>query len=644
MCGIAGRFNFVSGAPVSPTLVQQMCDLIAHRGPDGDGTYVKDAVGLGHRRLAIIDLSPAGRQPMRSEDGRLWITFNGEIYNFRELRADLENRGHFFRTRTDTEVLLAAYSEFGVECLSRLKGMFAFAIWDAPGRTLFVARDRLGKKPLHYLVDRDGFAFASEPKAFLADPAFQPAADLEAISHYLSYQYVPSPYSAFRGIRKLPPAHYLLIRDGKLSEHRYWKLSYATKHRISEQEAREEIVSRLRDAVAARLISDVPLGAFLSGGVDSSAVVALMAEFTSRPVKTFSIGFEHDEYNELPYARLVAERYGTEHHEFVVRPDATEIFSKLVWHYNEPYADESAIPTYYLAELTRQHVTVALNGDAGDENFAGYSRYLPNPRFEAYQRLPSPVRATLERLAQSLPSSRRSNAYTARGQRFLHRAGGSPERRYARRVMHFDPDLKSRLCTPQFLQASGYVDSSEILLDAFRESDAEAFLDATLDVDVNHYLPDCLLVKVDIATMAHGLEGRSPLLDHTLMEFAAGLCPSLKLRGDIKKYIFKTAVADLVPSEILERPKMGFGVPLDRWFRNELRPLSHDILLGRRIRERGYFNMRWIEQMVREHETGVAEWHDQLWNLLMLEQWHQMFIDERPAAPPEQRSTVGASA
>lgn len=374
MCGIAGRVNFLSGAPVSETAVRGMCSLVGHRGPDGEGTMVDGSVGLGHRRLAIIDLSPAGHQPMAAAGGRVWITFNGEIYNFQEVRVTLEAQGHRFRSHSDTEVLLAAYLQYGVACLGHLRGMFAFAIWDGRTRSLFIARDRLGKKPLHYRIDRDGIAFASEPKAFLADPGFVPEPDLEAISHYLTYQYVPSPYSAFRGVRKLPPAHYMLVQDGRVRVERYWTLAYGPKRRVTEQEASDELVSRLREAVRLRLISDVPLGAFLSGGVDSSVVVALMAQLSGAPVKTFSIGFEEKDYDELPYARQVARRYETDHHEFIVRPDATEIFDRLVWHYNEPYADESAIPTYYLSRLTRQHVTVALNGDAGDENFGGYQQ------------------------------------------------------------------------------------------------------------------------------------------------------------------------------------------------------------------------------------------------------------------------------
>src|SRR5688572_2757324 len=392
MCGIAGRVNYRSGAPVSAELLVRMCDLIAHRGPDADGVWTDSYVGLGHRRLAIIDLSPGGRQPMTSADGRLVITFNGEIYNFLELRRELENRGHAFRSRSDTEVMLGAYREWGIDCISRFRGMFAFAIWDADARRLFVARDRVGKKPLHYWIDRDGIAFASEPKAFLADAGFTPEPEPAALSAYLNYQYVPSPLSAFKGVRKLPPAHYLLVEDGRVTVERYWKLSYAAKRHLTEAEACEELIERLRQAVRLRLISDVPLGAFLSGGVDSSTVVALMAGISNGPVKTFSIGFDEKDYDELPYARLVAQRYGTDHHEFVVKPDAVAIFPRLVWHYNEPYADASAIPTYYLSQLARRHVTVALNGDAGDENFAGYRRYITSPPARRFDRLPRPVR------------------------------------------------------------------------------------------------------------------------------------------------------------------------------------------------------------------------------------------------------------
>jgi asparagine synthase (glutamine-hydrolysing) len=621
-------------------MIERMCDFIAHRGPDGAGTLVDGAVGLGHRRLAVLDLSPAGRQPMSDSDGSLSITFNGEIYNFLELRAELESRGHRFRSRTDTEVLLASYREFGIECLDRLRGMFAFAIWDAPQRSLFIARDRLGKKPLHYLLDRDGIAFASEPKAFLADPSFSARPNAEAISHYLTYQYVPSPLSPFEGVSKLPPAHYMLVQHGSVRIQRYWKLRYSKKRRLTEEEAAEELLARLKEAVRLRLLSDVPLGAFLSGGIDSSAIVALMAEVGGARVKTFSIGFEEQDYNELPYAREVAERYDTDHHEFIVRPDATDILPKLVWHYNEPYADESAIPTMYLSELTRQHVTVALNGDAGDENFAGYSRYIPSAAAERYARVPAGVRAALERVERAVPPPRHSDAVIWRGKRWFRAISASPERRYARRLMHFDPWLKEALCTPGFLEASGGGDSTELLLDAYRATDAPDFLDATLDVDVTHYLPDCLLVKVDIATMAFGLEARSPLLDHEFMEFAASLPSAMKLRGTVRKHIFKKALGHLLPAGVISRPKMGFGVPLEYWLRGQLREMAQDLLLSRRHHARGYFKPAFVSRLLNEHISGVVRWHDQLYNLIMLEIWHQTFVDGRPGVTADLGAVV----
>jgi asparagine synthase (glutamine-hydrolysing) len=630
MCGIAGRVNYVSGTPVSPQVLRDMSGLLTHRGPDGADVFARGPAGLGHRRLAVIDLSEAGCQPMSTADGRLWLTFNGEIYNFQELRAELEARGHRFRSHTDSETILYAYREFGVDCLLRLRGMFAFALWDEPRQRLFVARDRLGKKPLFYRTDQDGIAFASEPKAFLADPSFAAVPDPEALSAYLTYQYVPSPLSAFAGVRKLPPAHYLLAENGQVTIQRYWKLSYARKRRLSDGEAVEELRHRLRDAVRIRLVSDVPLGAFLSGGIDSGSVVALMSELGSGPVNTFSIGFEEKEYDELPYARLVAERYGTNHREFVVRPDALHILPRLVWHYNEPFADSSAIPTFLLSELTRRYVTVALNGDAGDENFAGYERYRANVLAQRYDRIPGVLRHPVERLAGLLPGSTRSRTLVSKGKRFLEALSETPERRYVRWMSHFDSSLKAELCRREFLEAAG-PDPAEILLRSYAASDAPDFIDATLDVDVNNYLPDDLLVKVDIATMAHGLEARSPLLDHELVEFAASLPSSLKLRGGVKKYILKQAVRPLLPREIIERPKMGFGVPLDSWFRHELKELAHDVLLSASLRNRGYFRQPVIERLLAEHVAGARSWHYQLWNLLMLELWHRAFVDHRPS-------------
>ena len=627
MCGIAGRWNFRTGAPVDAALIHGMCDLLAHRGPDGEGVHTDGPLGLGHRRLAIIDLSPAGRQPM-TDDGRLWITFNGEIYNFLELRSELEGHGHQFRSHSDTEVLLAAYRQWGIDCLSRLRGMFALALWDSAERLLFIARDRLGKKPLHYWLDRDGVAFASEPKAFLADPGFEVRPDPVALSTYLSLQYVPAPMSAFAGLQKLPPAHYLTVRDGHVEIKRYWKLRYSPKQQLSEREAIDEMMRRLRDAVRLRLISDVPLGAFLSGGIDSGTIVALMAEFGR--VKTFSIGFEEAQYNELGPARLVANRYGTDHREFVVRPDALSVLPDLVWHYNEPYADSSAIPTFYLAQLTRQSVTVALNGDAGDENFAGYDRYRATALAARYDRLPRLVQGVVQAGARGMPA-RSSSRLASRVQRFLGALEQPPQQRYAQWMLHFDSSLKTELMTPEFSQAAAAADPVGWLTSWYEQSDAPDFVDATLDVDVNSYLPDDLLVKVDIASMAHGLEARSPFLDHELMEFVASLPSSLKLNGSTQKYLLRQAAASLLPAEILTRPKQGFGVPLDVWFRADLRDFTRDLLLSREARARGYFQPAVIERLIAEHVVGTRNWHPQLWNLVMFESWHRQFVDERPS-------------
>ena len=634
MCGIAGRYNYLSGAPVAPRMLQGMCDLIAHRGPDADGVWTDGPVGLGHRRLAVIDLSEGGCQPMTDVLGGLMIVFNGEIYNYLELKHDLESKGHRFRSKSDTEVMIASYRQWGVDCVMHFRGQFAFALWDPSQRQLLIARDRIGKKPVYYWMDRDGLAWASEPKAFLADPSFRPEPDLEALSEYLNYQYVPSPLSAFKGVRKLPPGHRLIVKDGRVTVERYWRLTYAAKQKLSEGEACEALLDKLREATRLRLISDVPLGAFLSGGIDSSAIVAVMAGLMDTPVKTFSIGFDEKEYDELPYARMVAQRYGTDHHEFVVRPNAVEIFPKLVWHYNEPYADASAIPTYYLSEMARRYVTVALNGDAGDENFAGYRRYIPTHPAQRFDRLPSPLRKAVGGVAQSLPAPGRSDSVMYRGRQWLRRLSDTPEGRYARRVMIFEPEVKADLCEPAFLAAAGDDGTPSLLLDAFARSDARDFTDTLLDVDVNHYLADCLLVKVDIATMAHGLEGRSPMLDHEFMEFAASLPADFKLRGSTTKYILKKAIRQLVPADIIDRPKKGFGVPLDHWFRNELREMSGDVLLSARAQQRGYFKPGAVRRMLEEHWSGTAGWQNHLWTLLMLESWHRMFIDERPSAAP----------
>jgi asparagine synthase (glutamine-hydrolysing) len=627
MCGIAGRLNFRSGAPVDPAVLRGMGDLLAHRGPDGEGLWHAGTVGLVHRRLAVIDLSDGARQPMTGEDPRVWAVLNGELYNFRELRTALEARGHRFRTRSDTEVLLAAYAAHGVDCLSRLRGMFAFALWDGGRRRLLLARDRPGKKPCYYRLDRDGIAFASEPKAFLAEPAFEATPALGALSDYLTYHYVPAPGSAFAGLQRVPPAHYLLVEDGQVRLERYWQLRYLPKRPQSEADAAAELLARLREAVRCRLVADVPVGAFLSGGIDSSTVVALMAEAGPAPVRTFSVGFEERSHDELPFARLVARRHGTEHHEFVLRPDAVDILPRLIWHYNEPYADSSAIATFHLAEQTRRHVTVALNGDGGDENLAGYRRHLAGRFADQYAGLARPVQRPLAALVDALPGSGRSADYA---RRFVAGLGAPPAERYARWASHLEPALKQELTTEEFRRAAGARDSLEHLADRYRQAPGLDVVDAALAADVETYLPDDLLVKVDIATMTHGLEGRSPFLDHELMEYCASLPSDLKLRGRTPKYLLRRAVRGLLPADVIERPKQGFSVPIDRWFRQELQTMVHDVLLDARTLQRGYFREAVVRRLLDEHRRGVRGWHAELWSLLVLELWHRMFVDRRP--------------
>lgn len=639
MCGIGGKLYFDPTRPVEREVLERMNVVQAHRGPDDAGIYCQGSVGLAHRRLSIIDLSPVGHQPMANEDGTAWIVFNGEIYNFQELRPDLVRRGHRFRSRTDTEVILHLYEEYGVGCLQFLRGMFAFAIWDAPRHQLFLARDRLGVKPLAYQCDAEAFRFASEVKAILQDPSVEVRPDPTGISRYLTYGYVPSPGSAFQGVRKLPPAHYLICRlsaplrsgagDGRVEVVRYWRLRRDRKLHRPEPEWCEEILARLEEAVRLRLISDVPLGAFLSGGIDSSAVVAMMSRTSSGAVKTFSIGFQEAEYDELRYARLVAERFGTDHHELVVRPDATAILPKIAWHYDEPFGDSSAVPTYYVAQITRQHVTVALNGDAGDENFGGYDRYVANLLAASFDRWPGAglLRHAIRGGLRLWPRSGRRRTLFSRGRRFLEGLVELPERRYARWFCHFYGERMGELCSPEFRAAVADADGLEVLLAAYRESDAPDFADATLGVDVALYLPDDLLVKVDIASMAHSLEARSPFLDHEFMEFAATIPSDLKLKGRTQKYILKRALQGLLPDAILHRPKMGFGVPIDHWLRHELRDLAYDTLLGAPSLGRDYFRPETVQRLLDEHVQGVANWHYLLWTLLMLELWHRTYID-----------------
>jgi asparagine synthase (glutamine-hydrolysing) len=627
MCGIAGKLYFDTDRRVSEQELRRMARTLTHRGPDGEGTWAENNVGLAHRRLAIIDLRTEAGQPMSNEDGSVWITFNGEIYNFQELRRELEDRGHIFRTNSDTEAIVHAYEEYGRECLQRLRGMFAFAVWDARARTLFLVRDRVGKKPLFYRIDPTCFVFASEIKAILADRSAPIKVDPIALDHYLALGYVPSPLTAFRGIQELPPAHWLEIHDGKMESRRYWKLRYTPKRRLAEKDAIAELRWHIAEAVRLRLVSDVPLGVFLSGGTDSSAVVAYMARAMDRPVRTFSVGFEDAAVDERPFARMVAEHYSTEHTELVVKASAIDILPRLVWHYDQPFGDPSAVPSYAIAELTRQYVTVALNGDGGDESFAGYDRYVPNRRARYGDVLPPALRRAVAALLRHLPENWRQRQPLLKIVTVADAMAQIPEHRYARWFGQFTPDQREGMYTEDFRGVVAGSNPEELFVRAFGQSDAEDWTDATLDTDVNLYLPGDLLVKMDRASMAHSLEARSPFLDHVLMEFVASLPPKLKLAGAQKKRLLRAALRGVLPDAVLDRPKMGFEPPIARWFRNELRDMAYDILLSPRAVQRGYFQRRVVEAILAEHWTGREDRSLHLWELLMLEMWHRTFID-----------------
>ncbi|HEY3135365.1 MAG TPA: asparagine synthase (glutamine-hydrolyzing) [Blastocatellia bacterium] len=639
MCGIAGIADN-SGKPVDEAVLRRMCNAIIHRGPDDDGCFVSSpetgsgsrfhgiaSVGLGIRRLAIIDLA-TGNQPIHNEDKSVWVVLNGEIYNYPELRDELRSKGHQFYTQSDTEAIVHAYEEYGCDVPKRLRGMFAFALWDSKEERLLLARDRVGKKPLLYSVSNSKLIFASEFQSILQHPDVSREVDHTALSQYLSFMCVPAPLTAFRDVRKLEPGHTLIWQNGDVKTEQYWSLDFSNKIDIDEQQACERVVELLRDAVRVRLMSDVPLGAFLSGGIDSSAIVALMSELSAGQVKTFSIGFEEQDFSEIDHARRIADRFGTEHHEFVVKPDALEVLPSLVRHYGEPYADSSAIPTYYLSKLTRQHVTVALTGDGGDECFGGYERYNAMRIGEQYNRLPRMVRDHLVQPAiEAMPQTKTTRSAYGRVRRLLGAIGQPRAERYLKLTCAFNDELKARLCTPEFLGRSARSSALAYMQTWFSGNGELDIVDRLMMADTNNYLPNDLLVKVDIASMAVSLEARAPFLDHHLMEFAASLPASYKLRGMTTKYLLKRALKGLLPEENLSRRKMGFGVPISHWFRRELKGFLSDAILSTRALGRGYFETEIIKHLVKEHADGRRDYSPQLWTLLMLELWHREFID-----------------
>jgi len=625
MCGIAGIAAAEHGAVVDEATIHQMCQVIVHRGPDDEGIYVKGGVGLGMRRLSIIDLV-GGHQPVHNEDRTVWVVFNGEIYNFAELRAELEGSGHCFYTRTDTEVIVHLYEEVGAECVQKLRGMFAFAVYDERRRSLLLARDRLGIKPLHYALSGGRLLFGSEIKTILAAAPELKQVSGQSLLRYFCFGYIPDPETAFARIRKLPPGHVLTFATGQLAVHQYWDLpAYGTHEPHSEEECLEELEYRLAEAVRIRLIADVPLGAMLSGGTDSSTVVALMAGASSRPVKTFSIAFRNEDFNEARYARLVAERFGTEHHELVLEPDIGQTLEALTRQLEEPFGDSSMLPTYYVSCLARRHVTVALSGDGGDELFAGYERYPINLQPSVSDAIPAWAgRLYRKRVHSLLP-------HATPGRRLAYNATLPRPERYLDQISY----LSASGPDGSFLSGDllALARNAENPLDAFRnymeKAPARDPLSRLLYLDTKTYLPGDILTKVDRMSMATSLEARVPLLDHPFVEWVAALPSHWKLRGDKQKYIFKKLAERVgVPAEVLHRPKQGFSMPLVHWMRHELKDGLMRLLLEPRTLQRGYFNPRAVRQLVDEHLRGERNHRGRLWHLLMLELWHRNFLGE----------------
>ncbi len=621
MCGICGVVEFDPNAPVDEAVLRRMCRVLEHRGPDDEGLFAAPGIGLAARRLSIIDLA-GGHQPMSNEDARVWVAQNGEIYNFQDLRARLEGLGHRFRTRCDTEVLAHLYEERGEQMMEEINGMFAFAVWDADRRRLLLARDRPGIKPLFYYLDGQRFIFGSEIKAILEHPAVPRELDLEGMHHYLTLHYAPAPHTCFKHIRKLPPGCALVVQDGRAETRPYWDLPPADG---SAADAEPALLDELRASVRRRLVSDVPLGVFLSGGVDSSTVAALAQQVSPERIRTFSIGFRERSFSELEYARLVARRIGSEHHEEIVHPHIADLLSKLVWHNDEPACDSSMAPTYFLCRFAREHVTVALSGDGGDELFGGYETYAAHRVARLYKRLPGPARRALRWAAHRLPVSPRKVSFEFKAKRFTDRAEEDLGRAHILYNGLFTEEDKRRLYQPDVAAALAGADT----FDAFAPwlaGDAARGLSAYLRADFKRYLPDDILTKVDRMSMANSLEVRTPFLDHRVVELAASIPGEEHVRGLRKKAVLKRVVAGLLPRAILRRKKQGFSIPMYQWIRNELRPLVMDALAADRLRRQGLFRPEVVARLVDDHMAGRRNNGFELWALLVFELWWDRFL------------------
>jgi len=615
MCGIAG----IVGPPIDRRLLQAMARIQAHRGPDDEGIFFDGHVGLVSRRLKIIDLV-TGHMPLANEDESCWVVFNGEIYNFRELHARLEAKGHRFKSKSDTEVIVHLYEEEGDACLQSLEGMFAFALWDGPRRRLLLARDRIGIKPLYYRIANGRLTFASEMKALLLDPHCPREINLQALQKYLAFLYIPSPETIFRGIQKLPPGHCLIFEKGEATVRQYWDLPSSRPALRDHREVVDQLAELLKKCVESHLVSDVPLGVFLSSGLDSTSLVALMSQLNGSPIKTFTLDFEEGSFSEAEGARLVAKHYKTEHRDFIVRPNVADLLPKLVWYLDEPLGDSSLIPTYLVAHLARQEVTVALSGIGGDELFFGYPRYLGAKLARRYEHLPLTVRNGLARLAHFIPDSVQSHNPSGRLRRFL--LGGTlpAHQRYLAWMSFFTPDALAEL----FSGAGDSIDPFPRHLAYLKRADGDPYF----YLDLKTYLPEDLLMLGDKMTMANSLELRVPFCDHRLVEFMARVAPEVRAPGFKLKALLKEIMAPVLPKGILDRPKRGFSLPLAAWFKGPLRELALDLLSERRMTQRGYLNPAPVRDLLEQHLFGTRSYFDQIFAFMVFELWHQTYLDD----------------
>ncbi len=637
MCGITGAVWTRPELAIDALTLNRMTAAISHRGPDDEGTHCEafqansigdiPGVALGFRRLSIIDVA-GSHQPLSNEDGSVWIVFNGEIYNYLDLRRRLEGRGHKFRTNGDTETIVHLYEDLGLECFQHLNGMFAIAIWDRKQRRLILARDRLGQKPLYYRRDAGRLLFGSELKTLRMVPGLNWDLDPGAIDEYLTFQYVPHPNTIYRGVRKLPPAHYAVFKDDHLELNCYWNLDPAHETPIREHEAIEVVRERLTDAVRLRLQAEVPLGAFLSGGIDSSIIVALAQSLRSDPIRTFSIGFSVADYDETAYAARVAQHLGTQHTRFEVTPDAVDVLHKLVWHYDEPFGDSSAVPTWYLSELTKREVTVALSGDGGDELFAGYERYRALLLSRRLDQCTFGLFGNLNRVMQWLPDSSRQRSLMRRAKRFCEALGQPPLRRYMNWIQIFSERLRAELYTDGFVEKLPGDDPVEFIQAAWQRVGQRDLITKASLGDMLTYLPCDLNTKVDIASMAHGLEVRQPMLDYRVAEFASALPIGLKYNRGRGKQLLRKAFGERLPGEVFTRAKMGFGVPIADWFKGPLRSLLEETLLNPQALSAAYLKTDVVRRLVQQHVTGQVNHAYRLWTLLFLELWLQRWQKE----------------